>query len=56
MDVSYVTEKLNGSYVTQRILFLIFSRCSLYVGVMDDQSFTKQRRTVSLTPFAFECE
>ena len=45
-----------GYYVTQSILFFIFSRCSLYIEVMDGQSFTKQRRIVRLTPFAFECE
>ena len=38
------------------LLFFIFSRCSLYVEVMDGQSFTKQRRVAWLTPFAFECE
>ena len=38
--------KLSGCYVTQRILFFIFSRCGLYIELMDGQSFTKQRRVV----------
>ena len=43
--------KLNGYYATQRNLFFIFSRCSLYIEVIDGQSFTKQRRIVRLTAF-----
>ena len=36
---------------TQSILFFIFSRCSLYVEVIDGQSFTTERRIVRLRPF-----
>ena len=48
--------KLNEYYVTQSILLFIFSRWSLYVEVMDSESFTKQRKILWLTPFAFSCE
>ena len=43
--------KLNGYYATQKNLFFVFSRCSLYIEVMIGQSFTKQRRIVRLTAF-----
>ena len=44
LDLKVTILKLNGYYVTQSILFFIFSRCSLYVEVMDCQSFRKQGR------------
>ena len=48
--------KMNRYYFTQSIPFFIFSRCNLYIEKIDGQSFRKQRRIVSLTLFAFECE